>query len=66
MSNVRSANYMNSPSKLYLGTDIEHMMFYRQSTISVDNMVLHRLGAKAMLKKLSEKTFALSFDVYKW
>lgn len=65
MSKVRSTNYMNSPSKLCLGTNIEHMMFQRQSTISVDNMVLHRLYAKAMLRKLSEKTFSLSFDIYK-
>lgn len=65
MSKVRSTNYMNSPSKSYPDISIEQMMFQRQSTVSVDNMVLHRLGAKAMLKRLSEKTFALSFDVYK-
>ena len=41
------------------------LLFQRQSTVSVDNMVLHRLGAKVMLKKLLEKTFRLSFDVYK-
>ena len=57
MSKVCSTNYMNSPSKSYPGISIEQMMFQRQSTVSVDNMVLHRLGAKVMLKKLSEKNF---------
>lgn len=65
MSKVCSTNYMNSPSKSYPGISIEQMMFQRQSTVSVDNMVLHRLGAKAMLRKLSEKTFRLASDIYK-
>lgn len=41
------------------------LLFQRQVTISVDNMVLYRLIAKAMLKKLSERTFSLSSNVYK-
>lgn len=65
MIKVHSANYINSPSKSYPGISIEQMMFQRQSTVSVDNMVLHRLGAKAMLKRLSEKIFALAPNIYK-
>ena len=41
------------------------LLFQRQATISADNMVLYRLIAKAMLKKLSERTFALSSNVHK-
>ena len=41
------------------------LLFQRQATISSDNMVLYRLIAKAMLKKLSERTFSLSSNVYK-
>jgi hypothetical protein len=65
MFKAHSVNYMNSASKLYHGAELESMMFQRQSTVSVDNMVLHRLGAKAILKKLSEKTFGLATNIYK-
>lgn len=41
------------------------LLFQRQATISADNMVLYRLIAKATLKRLSERTFSLSYDVYK-
>lgn len=41
------------------------LLFQRQATISADNMVLCRLIVKAMLKKLSERTFSLSSNVYK-
>ena len=41
------------------------LLFQRQATITADNMVLYRLIAKAMLKKLSERPFSLSSHVYK-
>ena len=41
------------------------LLFQRQATISADNMVLYRLIAKAMLKRLSERTFSLASNVYK-
>lgn len=41
------------------------LLFQRQATISADNVVLYRLIAKAMLKRLSERTFALTLDVSK-
>lgn len=41
------------------------LLFQRQATISADNMVLYHLIAKAMLKKLSERTFRLSLDISK-
>ena len=41
------------------------LLFQRQATVTVDNMVLYRLIAKAMLKRISERTFALASDVYK-
>ena len=41
------------------------LLFQRQATISTDNMVLYRLIAKVMLKKLSERTFSLASDVHK-
>ena len=41
------------------------LLFQRQATISADNMILYRLIAKVMPKRLSERTFSLAYDVYK-
>lgn len=41
------------------------LLFQRQATITADNMVLYCLIVKAMLKRLSERTFALASDVHK-